>query len=99
MGSLIACSGVHGKRYALPNARNLMHQPLLMGVMEGQATDLQIEAEEMLRLRDALYDIYSNRTGKNQKEIEKDCDRNFWLSSTEMMNYGLVDKILEKMPS
>tara|TARA_Y100001970_G_C14178543_1_gene828479 strand:- start:183 stop:794 length:612 start_codon:yes stop_codon:yes gene_type:complete len=99
MGSLIACSGAHGKRYALPNARNLMHQPLLMGVMEGQATDLEIEAEEMLRLRDALYDIYANRTGKSEKEIEKDCDRNFWLSSAEMMNYGLVDRILEKMPN
>lgn len=99
MGSLIACSGAEGKRYALPNARNLMHQPLLMGVMEGQATDLQIEAEEMLRLRDALYRVYSGRTGKSEAQIEKDCDRNFWLSSEEMLDYGLVDKILEKMPS
>ncbi|HED52665.1 MAG TPA: ATP-dependent Clp protease proteolytic subunit [Phycisphaerales bacterium] len=99
MGSLIACSGTKGKRYTLVNSRNLMHQPLLSGVMEGQATDLEIEANEMLRIRDRLYNIYSEATGKDFKTIEADCDRNKWLDDKEMLEYGLVDKVLEHMPS
>jgi len=98
MGSLLACSGTKGKRYCLPNARNLMHQPLIGGIMEGQATDLEIEAREMLRLRERLYKIYSEATGKSTEEIEKDCDRNKWLDDREMLEYGLVDHVLEQMP-
>ena len=98
MGSVIACSGAKGKRYALTNARNLMHQPLLSGVMEGQATDLEIEAKEMLRLRDRLYRIYSDATGQEQAKIQKDCDRNLWLDDQEMIEYGLIDSVLESMP-
>jgi len=90
MGSVIACSGAKGKRYALKNARNLMHQPLLSGVMEGQATDLEIEAKEMLRLRDRLYQIYSGATGQEKDKIQRDCDRNLWLDDQEMINYGLI---------
>lgn len=98
MGSLIACSGAKGKRYALTNARNLMHQPLLSGVMEGQATDIEIEAREMLRLRDRLYKVYANATGQTEKQIELDCDRNKWLDDKEMVEYGLIDKVLENIP-
>ncbi len=98
MGSVIACSGTKGKRYALKNARNLMHQPLLSGVMEGQATDLEIEAKEMLRLRDRLYQIYSDATGQDQDKIKNDCDRNLWLDDQEMIGYGLIDSVLETMP-
>jgi len=98
MGSVIACSGANGKRYALKNARNLMHQPLLSGVMEGQATDLEIEAKEMLRLRDRLYQIYANATGQEQDKIKNDCDRNLWLDHQEMIDYGLIDSVLETMP-
>jgi ATP-dependent Clp protease protease subunit len=98
MGSLLACSGARGKRYALTNARNLMHQPLLSGVMEGQATDLEIEAREMLRLRDRLYSIYAEATGKPIETIEKDCDRNKWLDEKEMLEYGLIDEVLTNMP-
>jgi ATP-dependent Clp protease protease subunit len=98
MGSLIACSGAKGKRYTLRNSRNLMHQPLLSGVMEGQATDLEIEAREMLRIRDRLYDIYSHATGKTAQQIERDCDRNKWLDDHEMLAYGLVDRVLDAMP-
>ena len=98
MGSVIACSGAKGKRYALKNARNLMHQPLLSGVMEGQATDLEIEAMEMLRLRDRLYNIYSDATGQDASKIKKDCDRNLWLDDQEMIKYGLIDSVLETMP-
>ena len=74
MGSVLACSGAKGKRYTLPNARNLMHQPLLSGVMEGQATDLEIEAREMLRLRDRLYRVYAEATGQEFDKIERDID-------------------------
>jgi ATP-dependent Clp protease protease subunit len=98
MGSVIACSGTKGKRYALKNARNLMHQPLLSGIMEGQATDLEIEAKEMLRLRDRLYEIYSEATGQDQEKVHRDCDRNLWLDQNEMKEYGLIDEVLENMP-
>ena len=98
MGSLIAVSGTKGKRYALRNARNLLHQPLLSGVMEGQATDIEIEAREMLRIRERLYAIYSNATGKSVEQIALDCDRNKWLDELEMLDYGLIDGVLEKMP-
>ena len=98
MGSVLACSGTKGKRYALKNSRNLMHQPLIGGVMEGQATDLEIEAKEMIRLRDRLYDIYSEATGQTAEKIEADCDRNLWLDDQEMLEYGLIDKVLTEMP-
>lgn len=98
MGSLLACSGARGKRFALPNARNLMHQPLLSGILEGQATDLEIEAREMLRLRERLYTIYAQATGKPREQIERDCDRNKWLDEKEMVEYGLIDEVLTNMP-
>jgi ATP-dependent Clp protease protease subunit len=99
MGSLLACSGTKGKRYALSNARNLMHQPLIGGVMEGQATDLEIEAREMLRLRERLYRIYSEASGQTEEKIKLDCDRNKWLDEKEMLEYGLIDKVLTRMPT
>lgn len=99
MGSVIASCGTKGKRYALHNARNLMHQPLLSGVMEGQATDLEIEAMEMLRIRERLYKLYSDATGQKEEKILKDCDRNLWLDDAEMLEYGLIDKVLKTMPA
>lgn len=98
MGSIIAVSGTRGKRFTLPNARNLMHQPLLAGVMEGQATDIEIEAREMLRIRDRIYQIYSHATGKPIDLIAKDCDRNKWFDEQEMLEYGLVDSVLRRLP-
>ncbi len=98
MGSLVACSGTKGKRYALPHAKNLLHQPLLAGILEGQATDLEIEAREMLRLREVIYKIYHETTGKPLKTITRDCERNKWMDAEEMLEYGLVDKILQKLP-
>ncbi|MDX9911999.1 MAG: ATP-dependent Clp protease proteolytic subunit [Phycisphaerales bacterium] len=98
MGSIIAANGTKGKRFALKNARNLMHQPLLSGVMEGQVTDIEIEAREMLRLRERLYTMYAEATGQNVKKIEADCDRNKWLDDKEMVEYGLIDRVLETMP-
>ena len=98
MGSVIACSGAKGKRYALPNSENLMHQPLIGGVLEGQATDLEIEARHILRMRDQLYAIYSKATGQPREKITEDCDRNNWLTAHQMLEYGLIDKVLEKLP-
>lgn len=95
MGSLIGCSGTKGKRFTLPFAKNLMHQPLISGVLEGQATDIEIEAREMLRLRDIIYKIYSDQTGQTLEKISEDCERNKWLNAQEMEEYGLVDKILK----
>ncbi len=98
MASLIACSGTKGKRYTLPHAKNLLHQPLLAGILEGQATDLEIEAREMLRLRDIIYDIYAEMTGQPRERIAEDCERNKWLSAQEMVEYKLADTILEHPP-
>ncbi|MBA4120713.1 MAG: ATP-dependent Clp protease proteolytic subunit [Isosphaera sp.] len=98
MGSLIATNGTKGKRFTLPNSRNLMHQPLLGGVMEGQATDLEIEAREMLRIRERLYKIYADATGQPVAKIAEDCDRNKWLDEQEMLAYGLVDRVVTAMP-
>ncbi|MFK7959101.1 MAG: ATP-dependent Clp protease proteolytic subunit [Phycisphaerales bacterium] len=99
MGSIIAASGTKGKRHALTHSRNLMHQPLLSGVMEGQATDLEIEAREMLRLREMLFKIYADASGQTYDKIHADCERNKWLGADEMKEYGLVDQVLAAMPA
>lgn len=99
MGSVIACSGAKGKRYCLPNSENLMHQPLLGGVLEGQATDLEIEARHILRMRDSIYAIYSEASGQPRERIAADCERNKWLNAEEMLEYGLVDKVLKTLPA
>jgi ATP-dependent Clp protease protease subunit len=98
MGSVIACSGTKGRRFALPHAENLMHQPLIGGVIEGQATDLEIHAKHILRLRDKLYTLYSENTGQTKQRIHDDCDRDKWLNAQEMLEYGLIDKILDRLP-
>ncbi len=98
MGSVIACSGTKGRRFALPNAENLMHQPLLSGVLEGQATDLEIEARHILRLRDQIYNLYSRQTGQPAAKVAEDCERNMWLTADEMLAYGLVAQVLDKLP-
>ncbi|MSR19316.1 MAG: ATP-dependent Clp protease proteolytic subunit [Phycisphaerales bacterium] len=99
MGSVIACCGTKGRRFSLPNSENLMHQPLLGGVLEGQATDLEIEAKHILRLRDQIYNLYSQQTGQPASRIAEDCERNKWLNAPEMLAYGLVDQVLEKLPA
>lgn len=97
MGAILLCGGSKGKRYILPNSRTLLHQPLVGGSLQGAATDLVIEAEEMIRLRERLYAILTSRTNKDMATIEKDCDRNKWLDAPETIDYGLADTVLERM--
>jgi ATP-dependent Clp protease protease subunit len=75
-----------------------MHQPLINGVIEGQATDLEIHAKHILRLREKLYTLYSENTGQTKQRIHDDCDRDKWLNSQEMLEYGLIDKVLDRLP-
>jgi ATP-dependent Clp protease protease subunit len=98
MGAVLLAGGKAGKRFLLANSRVLLHQPLIAGVLQGPATDLEIEAHEILRLRTRLYNILAEHSGKKPEEIEKDCDRNLWLEAEEAISYGLVDKILQKAP-
>ena len=98
MGAILMCGGARGKRFLLPNSRLLLHQPLIGGVMEGSATDLAIEAEEIIRIRKRLYELLSNSTGKSIEDVEKDCDRNLWLDAHQAVDYGLADEIIERMP-
>lgn len=98
MGAVLLAGGAKNKRFSLPNGRVLLHQPLIGGVLQGAATDLSIEAQEILRLRELLYEILSKHSGTPMEKIKKDCDRNLWLSPTEAMEYGLIDKILDRQP-
>lgn len=93
MAAILLAAGTKGKRYALPNARIMIHQPL--GGAEGQASDIQIAANEILRIRETLNKILADFTGKPIKQIEKDTDRNYFLSAGEALEYGLIDKVLE----
>ncbi len=94
MGAFLLASGTKGKRYALPNARIMIHQP--SGGAQGQSTDIQIQAQEIQRLKDTLNQILAEKTGKKAKQIEKDTERDNFMSSEEAVEYGLIDKILTK---
>ncbi len=98
MGAVLLAGGSKDKRFMLNNSRVLLHQPLIGGVVQGPATDLSIQAEEIMRLRSRLYSILSDHTGQDVKKIEKDCDRDLWLDAGESLEYGLADKILQKAP-
>jgi len=94
MAAVLLSAGAKGKRYSLPNSRIMIHQP--MGGVRGQATDIKIQAEEILRLRQLLYKILSQNTGKTPAEIERDCERDKYLTASEALEYGLIDAIFEK---
>ncbi len=94
MGAFLLSSGTHGKRYALPNARIMIHQP--SGGAQGQSTDIQIQAEEIQRLKDSLNEIMAKNCGKKAKQLEKDTERDNFMSSKEAVEYGLIDKVLTK---
>ena len=94
MGAFLLSCGKKGKRYILPNAEVMIHQPL--GGVNGQATEIKIVAERILKLRDKLNQILANNTGKDLETIKKDTERDYFLDSKESLEYGIVDKILEK---
>ncbi|MBT7073489.1 MAG: ATP-dependent Clp protease proteolytic subunit, partial [Anaerolineae bacterium] len=92
-GTVILTAGTKGRRYALPNATIHMHQPL--GGAQGQATDIVIQAEEIMRLKSTLLNILSHHTGKDKETVEKDSDRDVYMTAEEAVAYGLVDQVLE----
>jgi len=94
MGAFLLSSGAKGKRYALPNSRIMIHQP--SGGAQGQSTDIQIQAQEIQRLKDTLNEILASQTGKTVKRVEKDTERDNFMSAKEAIEYGLIDKILTK---
>ena len=97
MAQVLLCAGAKGKRYSLPHSRIMMHQPL--GGTQGQASDIEIYTKEMLRTRDMLYNIIAEHSGKDYEQIKKDADRDNYMTSQEALDYGLVDKVLERPPS
>ena len=99
MGSLLLMAGSEGKRYMLPNGRVLLHQPLIGNVMQGPATDLSIQAKEMLRTRERLYKLMAHHTGKPVDQIERDCERDKWLDAEQSVEYGVADQILKHLPA
>jgi len=94
MGSLLLAHGAKGKRFALPNSKIHIHQPL--GGVQGQASDIAIEAEEILKTREQLYKMLSKQTGQSIKQIEKDADRDKYFTAIEAKEYGLIDKVISK---
>jgi ATP-dependent Clp protease protease subunit len=95
MGAFLLAAGAPGKRYALPNSEVMIHQPL--GGAEGQASDIEIRARRILKMRDKLNRILSERTGQPLERIEKDTDRDYFMTAEEAKNYGLVDKVIERV--
>jgi ATP-dependent Clp protease protease subunit len=96
MGALILCAGTRGKREAWEHARVLIHQPLISGNMFGPASDLQIQAEEMLRVRDNLNEIMARHTGQSVKKIAEDTDRDYFMSADEAKAYGIIDRVVKR---
>ena len=96
MGSFLLAAGQKGKRYALANSRVMIHQP--SGGAQGQATDIEINAREILKIRDRLNRILAERTGQPLEKIERDVERDYWLDAQEAKEYGLVDEVLERRP-
>jgi len=94
MGSFLLMAGAKGKRSALPNSRVMLHQP--SGGAQGQATDIEIQAREIIKTREQLNRIYADRTGQPLERIAADMERDMWLSPTEAKDYGLIDQVLEK---
>ena len=97
MGAVLLCSGTKGKRYALPYSRIMIHQP--WGGAQGSATDISIQAKEILRMKEELTKILSKHTGQNIEKLQEDSDRDFFMSSFEAKDYGLVDEVLEAAKS
>jgi ATP-dependent Clp protease protease subunit len=93
MGAVLLCAGTKGKRFSLPNANIMIHQ--VLGGAEGQASDVEIRVKHMLKLKQTLNGILSKHTGKSAEQVEKDCDRDYFMSAEEAKNYGLVDLVVQ----
>lgn len=98
MGAVLLTAGAKGKRSALPNARIMIHQPLIAGELPGTATDLEIHARELIRTKRRLNEILLKHTGKSLEQIEEDTDRDKFMDPGEAKDYGLIDRVLEQMP-
>ncbi len=94
MAAVLLCSGTKGKRSALPHSRVMIHQPL--GGAQGQASDIEITAREILKLKKELYEIISSHTGQSFEKVEKDSDRDYWMKADEAKEYGMIDEVLSK---
>lgn len=94
MGAMLLAAGKKGKRYSLPNSRIMIHQP--MTGVEGQASDIMITAEEIVKTKQRLIDMLAKATGQKKDKVEKDMDRDFWMSATDAENYGIIDGIIKK---
>ncbi len=94
MAAVLVAAGASGKRSALPHSRIMIHQPL--GGAEGQASDIEITAREIMKLKKELYNILASHSGQSYAKIEKDADRDYWMTSTEAVKYGLIDEVLKR---
>lgn len=94
MGAFLLSAGTKGKRFALPNSRVMIHQPLISGGLGGQASDIEIHARELLKLKEKLNQMLAEHTGKTLAEVERDTDRDNFMSAREAMEYGLIDKVI-----
>lgn len=94
MASILLCAGAKGNRYALPHSRVMIHQP--MGGVSGQASDIEITAKEILKLKDELFQIIADHSGKTLEEVRQDGDRDHWLTAQEALEYGMIDEIVVK---
>ena len=94
MGAVLLVAGEAGMRYALPHSRVMIHQP--MGGIQGQASDIEITAKEILKLKDELYQIIANHSNQSVEKIRQDADRDFWMTANEALEYGMIDKVYYK---
>ena len=94
MGAVLLCAGATGKRYALPHSRILIHQP--MGGFQGQATDIEIHAKEILRLREEIYDIIVHHSKQSKEKVAADSERDYYMGAEQAVEYGLIDKVVNK---
>ncbi|MDP7037934.1 MAG: ATP-dependent Clp endopeptidase proteolytic subunit ClpP [Myxococcota bacterium] len=97
MGAVLLAAGAKGKRYALPNSRVMIHQPL--GGAQGQASDMAIQAKEIIKIKELLISLLAKHSGQEQEKVREDCDRDFFLSAIDAKEYGLVDSVVDKRPN
>jgi ATP-dependent Clp protease protease subunit len=97
MGALLLCGGAKGKRYAWAHSKIMIHQPLISGQIVAPAIDLKIHAQEIKKTRDELNRIIAERTGRTIEQVEKDTDRDYYMNAKEALEYGIIDKIMDKL--